>query len=113
MVDDRSKPIENRATKAILDFRLDIPMFDKLDTEELNMVSRHMNFVDFEPGEIIFREGDKGDYVCFLAEGSLDVVKKSERGHYVSLETLSKGRSIGEMAVIDLDSPCHTCPSVG
>ena len=101
MVERRPKTAETRVTKSIIDFLLDIPIFDKLDTQELNIVSTYMNFVDMEPGEIIFREGDVGDYVCFLAEGSLDVVKKSEKGSYVVLATLSKGRSIGEMAVID------------
>ncbi len=65
------------------------------------MVAAHMNFMDLNAGEVLFKEGEKGDYVCFVAEGSLDVLKKSEKGHYVTLATLLRGRSIGEMAVID------------
>jgi CRP/FNR family cyclic AMP-dependent transcriptional regulator len=93
--------LEKGSTKAIVDFLSCIPMFDSLKTEELTLLTRHMNFMDMNSGEILFREGEKGDYVCFVAEGSLDVVKKAEKGHYVTLATLPKGRSIGEMAVID------------
>ena len=89
-------------SKVIIDFLIDIPMFDKLEPDELGLVTSHMNFIDLDPGEILFREGEPGDYVCFIAEGSLDVMKESkEEGRYVTLATLSKGRSIGEMAIID------------
>jgi CRP/FNR family cyclic AMP-dependent transcriptional regulator len=88
-------------TKAIIDFLIDIPMFDCLQPDELGIVTRHMNFIDLAQGEILFREGEEGDYVCFVAEGSLDVLKKPHKGHSVTLATLPKGRSIGEMAVID------------
>lgn len=87
--------------KAVLDLLVSIPMFDSLGPDELRVVSAQMNFVDLRPGEILFKEGDKGDYVCFVAEGSLDVVKKSKKGHDANLATLTKGRSIGEMAMID------------
>jgi len=100
-MEKRKSALETGSTKAIVDFLTRIPMFDSLKTEELSLLTRHMNFMDLDSGEILFREGDKGDYVCFVAEGSLDVVKKSEKGHYVTLATLPKGRSIGEMAVID------------
>lgn len=91
----------SRISDAIIDLLINIPMFDTLKGEELRIVTRHMNLVDLKQGEIVFREGDKGDYVCFVAEGTLDVLKKTEKGDYVVLASLPKGRSIGEMAVID------------
>ncbi|MBN2125070.1 MAG: cyclic nucleotide-binding domain-containing protein [Deltaproteobacteria bacterium] len=92
---------ESRASKAIIDFLANIPMFDTLKGNELRIVTGQMNFTELEKGEILFREGDTGDYVCFVVEGTLDVLKKTDKGEYVPLATLSRGRSIGEMAVID------------
>lgn len=92
---------EKERKKGIIDFLINIPMFDALQPEELSLVAGEMNFMDLHPGEILFREGEKGEYVCFVAEGSVEVLKKSGKGHYVTLATLSKGRSLGEMAVID------------
>lgn len=60
-----------------------------------------MNFVEVKAGEIVFREGKKGNYVCFVAVGRLEVMKTSETGSNVSLTTLSRGASIGEMAILD------------
>ena len=85
----------------ILDFLKNIPIFDSLDPEELEVVSTYMKLMDVNPGEIVFKEGAKGSYVCFVAEGSLDVLKQSETGSNITIATLDKGRSIGEMAVID------------
>jgi len=88
----------------IIGFLIYIPIFDKIIADELRLISKYMNVVEADPGEVIFKEGEKGDYVCFVVNGSLDVIKKSETGKNIVISTLSKGRSIGEMSVID-DSP--------
>ena len=91
----------NRMSTAIIDFLIEIQIFDSLTSDELRIVAKYMNFMDFQPREIVFREGEKGDYVCFVAEGSLNVLKKNENGRQVIIASLNKGRSIGEMSVID------------
>lgn len=78
-----------------------IAMFDRLDEEELKIVAKYMNYRDVEPGEIVFKEGEKGAYMCFVAEGELEVLKKNLEGESVVISTLQTGASIGEMAVID------------
>lgn len=92
---------ETNLSKAVSDLLIDIPMFDQIKSDDLKIISRRMNFMDFEPREIIFSEGDKGDFMCFVTTGSLDVFKRNEKGKEVVIATLGKGRSIGEMAVID------------
>lgn len=91
----------SRLSEAVMDFLIEIPMFDSIQADELRIISRHMNVMDFKKGEIIFEEGDRGDYVCFVVKGALDVIKKNEKGKSVVISSLGKGRSIGEMAVID------------
>lgn len=95
------KTIDSRIADAIIDFLIDIPIFDTLNPDELKIVSKYMTFMDFKPGEIVFDEGEKGDYVCFVAEGSLNVLKKNVVGKQVVISGLTRGRSIGEMSVID------------
>jgi CRP-like cAMP-binding protein len=86
----------------IIDFLiLYIPIFAKLKGEELKIIEKCMNLIEVIPGETVFGEGDRGYYVCFVVDGSLDVLKRSENGEEIVITTLSKGRSIGEMAVID------------
>ncbi len=89
-------------SQAIIEFLiLNIPILATLKDKELMVIEKYLNFIELTPGEIVFEEGDRGDYVCFVVEGSLDVLKKSETGEEIVISTLSKGRSIGEMSVID------------
>jgi CRP-like cAMP-binding protein len=91
----------SKTSKGLIDILINIPLFDTLDSDELHLVTRHMNLMDVEPREVIFQEGDKGNYVCFVVSGALEVVKGVGTGHQVVIATLGKNRSIGEMAVID------------
>lgn len=100
MVKTKTLP-ETNLSKAVVDLLIDIPMFDQIKSDDLKILARHMNFMDFKPRETIFTEGDKGDFVCFVTKGSLDVVKANEKGKDVVIASLGRGRSIGEMAVID------------
>jgi CRP-like cAMP-binding protein len=89
-------------SQAIIEFLiLNIPILGTLKDKELMVIEKYLNFIELTPGEIVFEEGDRGDYVCFVVEGSLDVLKKSETGEEILISTLSKGRSIGEMSGID------------
>ncbi len=84
-----------------IDFLINIPIFDRLNAEELKIIAKYINLIEVSPGEIVFKEGDRGDYVCFVVDGTMDVLKKSETAESVVISTLPKGRSIGDMAVID------------
>jgi len=90
-----------KMSQDIIDFLINIPIFDRLNAKEFKIIEKYMDRIDVNPGKIVFKQGDRGNYVCFLADGTLDVVKESETGKSIVISTLSKGRSIGEMAVID------------
>jgi CRP-like cAMP-binding protein len=102
------KPAEHiqqgKLCHAIMDFLIHIPLFDGLRGLELSILARHMNVINIEKGGILFREGDRGDFICFVLDGIIDVIKESAQGGRVVIASLKKGRSIGEMSVID-DSP--------
>lgn len=100
MAETKKKP-SRKALTALVDSLSNIPLFDRLNGQELGVLAKYVNVIDVNPGEYIFKEGDKGDYVCFVEEGSLDVMKRSSAGGTAIIATLTRGRSIGEMAVID------------
>ena len=76
---------ESNIKETIIDFLVYIRMFDKFEPNELEIVARYMNFIEINKDEILFREGDKGDYVCFVVDGTLDVVKQSMAGESVAI----------------------------
>jgi CRP-like cAMP-binding protein len=96
------KPIkESRLIESIIDFLIDIPLFDELKASDLRLVARQMNMIDVEKNDHVFHEGEKGDYMCFVVEGTLEVIKQTVNTRDVVIASLSRGRSIGEMSVID------------
>ena len=64
-------------SKLIIDFIANIPLFDELEMPELELVAEQMLLIELEKGEVLFDEWDKGDYVCFVEDGTLEVLKKS------------------------------------
>lgn len=83
------------------DFLLSLSLFDSFNVDELKLLSRHMSFINLQRGEFLFLEGDKGDFMGFVVEGVIEVLKKSANGENVIIARLTKGSSIGEMALID------------
>ncbi len=92
----------NNLPNEMIDFFINLPLFEQINAEEVRVVARHMESIELNAGDILFRESDKGNYVFFIKEGQLDVLKKSETsGKNVTLTTLCEGQSIGEMSIID------------
>jgi CRP/FNR family cyclic AMP-dependent transcriptional regulator len=103
---NKARPLpEAKIRKVVKDFLKNFPFFETLTSEELLVAVQHINFLEVEPDEILFKEGDDADCVYFVIEGELDVIKESpgerSKPERVVITTLSKGRSIGEMSVID------------
>ena len=93
---------ETILSSEIIDFFMQMPVFGRINAEELKVVARQMSVIELDVGEILFRESEKGSFVCFISEGELDVIKTSETSEEgVILATLHKGHSIGEMSIID------------
>ena len=83
------------------DLILSLPLFDAFKMDELDTLSRHMNYMEILRGDYLFSEGDKGDYMCFVVRGLLDVLKKTTKGDFRVIARLGKGNTIGEMSIID------------
>lgn len=97
---------ESQIKEAITGFLINFPFFDHLDKDQLEIVADHIDFYEMDPGEILFKEGDKGDSVYFIIEGELDIIKEALSANKIGVDkvvisTITKGRSIGEMSVID------------
>lgn len=82
-------------------FLLGLPIFDTMNMDELTILAKHMSYVQLQRGEHLFIEGDKGDFMGFVVQGLLEVVKRNDNGDNIVIARLTKGNSIGEMALID------------
>ena len=91
----------NKVRKDIINYLIDFPLFDALKGNQLNIVADHMNYYEIDKDDILFKEGDKGDYICFVLDGVIDILKKSVTGDSIVISVLPKGRSFGEMSILD------------
>ena len=66
---------KNVLKEAIINCLSGIAIFTDLGPDELNTVSDHMHVSRFVAGDLVFSEGDPGDEVCFVVDGTLDILK--------------------------------------
>ncbi len=55
----------------------------------------------FEPGDIIFSQGDDSREMFVVLEGHVEVVKPNPRGGEVKLASLDRGEFLGEMSLLE------------
>lgn len=62
-----------------------------------------MKVLKFQPGEIIFREGEDSDFAYIVQSGTVDIFKRYPKGT-VLLAQLGQGEMFGEMGIVS-DAP--------
>jgi serine/threonine protein kinase len=72
-----------------------LPFFNDFTDVEMWEVVRFSQWKSVKPGDVIMKDGEPGDFFCFLAEGELKVTKNGK-----ILNLLTAGDCFGEMAVI-------------
>lgn len=90
-----------KVKQAIIDYLINISLFDELSPIDLGITANYMNFFEFEKGKTLFKEGDPGDYVCFIVEGGVEIIKSTATEKKAVIATIRKGGTLGEMSIID------------
>jgi CRP-like cAMP-binding protein len=76
-------------------------MFRDLEWNQIQTLSNYLQLYRANPGAVLFREGEKGDFMCVVLEGKLDIRKENTQGEEKTVTTVMPGRSLGEMAMVD------------
>ncbi|MBT6432323.1 MAG: cyclic nucleotide-binding domain-containing protein [Deltaproteobacteria bacterium] len=90
--------METQAKRAIL---AESPLFDNLLTTELTMLADLFTFKTYSAGEVVFDEGNVGDSMYVIAEGSVEVLRKNPAGELQPIAVLQAPQFFGEMSLID------------
>ncbi|HEX7669612.1 MAG TPA: cyclic nucleotide-binding domain-containing protein [Polyangiaceae bacterium] len=88
---------EDRAKKLQLkrDLLARMPLFRPLNDREILRVLQVTDVVVYRDGEAVMKEGERGEELFIVLEGTVDVVKGDAK-----LASLSPGEHVGEMALI-------------
>ncbi|OHC64285.1 MAG: hypothetical protein A2040_19655 [Rhodocyclales bacterium GWA2_65_19] len=86
-----------------------IQLFEDFEPDELEGLARYMRCYRAPLGTEIIREGDEGDFMLLLLDGSVEIVKKDVRGLAQIMGTAGPGKTLGEMSLIDGEPRFASC----
>ena len=72
-----------------------MPLFSRLLERELLRIMEVAELLEYEPGEIVMREGDRGDQLFIVVDGLLQIMRGEQM-----LSEVGPGEHFGEMALI-------------
>ncbi len=76
-------------------------LFAGLLPEEIEMLAELTQQKKYSEGDLVFEQGDVGDSLYLLVEGSVDVLQKRPDGSEQIITTLISPEFFGEMSLID------------
>jgi signal transduction histidine kinase len=91
------------AEVSVFDWLKTIPLFSALSDEDLAVLAAEAEEISLEPGETLFFEGDRGDRAYVIAEGEVEILKRSASVN-VLLARHGPGEIIGEISLL-LEEP--------
>jgi cGMP-dependent protein kinase len=83
-----------------------VPMLSKLSKSEIQALAEELTDVSFHAGDVIIRQGDKGDAMFILESGEVEVVDEKnvdESGHPKFLCKLGPSSYFGELGLLNSD----------
>jgi CRP-like cAMP-binding protein len=88
------------------------PLLENFSRPEVELLAQFMSVYRAQPGTEIIREGEGGDFMLMLLEGSVEVLKRDRWNSPQLLSTVEPGRTLGEMSMIDGEPRFATCIAV-
>jgi transcriptional regulator with AAA-type ATPase domain/polyferredoxin len=75
-------------------------LFASIPSDQLEAIAARAELLDCPAGVVMFHEGDAGDSLYIVVEGSISVFSTNEEGGETILAELGSGESFGEMALL-------------
>jgi CRP-like cAMP-binding protein len=78
-----------------------VPVLSTLDAEDLGRIAELAVPRQFEPGQVVFREGDASDTCYIVRSGRARAVREHSGGRTLTLATFGPGEFFGELALFE------------
>ena len=76
-------------------------LFEGIAPDLLQEIAGGVNIIRMAPDQVIFREGDPGNALYLVGEGSVKISKSGRGGQQETLGFIEQGNFFGEMALLD------------
>jgi hypothetical protein len=77
------------------------PLFENFNMAEIRMMSQFMHVYRTGSGQEIIHEGEQGDFMLLMIEGSVEVFKQDRWNTPQLIASVDAGKTLGEMSMID------------
>lgn len=78
-----------------------VPVFSTLVQDDLERIAQFAVPREFEPGEVVFREGDASDTCYVVHDGRARAIRTHRDGRTLTLATFGPGDIFGELALFE------------
>src|ERR1041385_8703418 len=77
-----------------------VPLFESLTDDDVDALAARVEAVDYEPGQIVFNQGDEGSALFIVEDGAVEI-SCGEGKTKIVLATLFPGQYFGELSLFD------------
>jgi CRP/FNR family transcriptional regulator, cyclic AMP receptor protein len=88
-------------TSEVVELLARVPVFSTLVLEDLQRIAELAVPRRFEPGQVVFREGDSSDTCYIVRDGHARAVREHNDGRTITLATFGPGDIFGELAMFE------------
>ena len=78
-----------------------VPAFEALDRADLERIAEVAVPRSFDPGQLVFREGDDSDTCYIVRDGHARAIRSHRDGRTITLATFGPGDIFGELAMFE------------
>ena len=78
-----------------------VPLLSGLSDHEIDLVAKSSRHCRYPKGNIVFQEGDAGDFLLVILRGRVKVVLLGDRGQETIIAILEPPEFLGEVALLD------------
>ena len=83
--------------------------FGDFPSPAIETLTKYVQAYSVVAGTVIFREGDRGGFMCLLIEGAAEIFKQDIKYGIKRIGKIEPGKTIGEMALVDGEQRSATC----
>lgn len=99
-------------SEEILELLAGVPVFSTLQEEDLRRIAELAVPRTFEPGQVVFREGDSSDTCYIVHSGQARAISEHPDGRTITLATFGRGDIFGELAMFEDERRSATVEAV-
>jgi signal transduction histidine kinase len=76
-------------------------LFEGIESDVLEKIRPELDILHFDRGDIVFKEGDAGDSLYLVGEGSVKISRQDRTGQQQVLAYMHPGNFFGELAMLN------------